>query len=175
MRSWISRILFFSGTLILILSLLSCQEDYSSELGTIDRSELNITREKSVTTGDILWEVQRVEETGPEIVGEFGTLESIQGRFIYIEFMVENQGQDIRQLLDLKVIDDKGRVYSICNEAYGYFTGAPSACTLENIVPDVQQTFSASFDIPQDSVDLILEVTDLKIPPEEKAYIDLGI
>jgi|GEM_PF-1504631 len=157
------------------LSLCACGEKSARHLGMIERSGLDIIREDNVILGDIHWQLLKVEEVGPEIVGEFGTLEAIQGRFIYIEFSLENSGQEIRQLFDLKVIDDKGRIYSICNEAYGYFTGAPSACVLQDIIPDMERTFSASFDIPLDSVDLILEVTDLKIPPREKAYIDLGL
>lgn len=168
-------VLTVSAFLILILS--GCQDNYSRdrEIGSVDRSSLNIVRKNEVTVGDIHWQLLKAELVGPIISNEFGaSLESLEGRFIFIEFSVENVGEDIRQLLDLKVIDDKGRVYSICNEAYGYFA-APAACTLQDIFPETKQTFNASFDVPVDSVDLILEITDLKIPPQERVYIDLGL
>ncbi len=99
--------------IILIMSLFACQNTYDRELGKIDRSQLNIIRGNEVTAGDIHWQLLDAEEVGPEFVGELGTLEAIQGKFIYIEFTVENLGQDIKQILDLKVIDSKGRIYSI--------------------------------------------------------------
>jgi len=83
-------------------------------------------------------------------------------------------GDDTRQLFDIKVVDDNGEYYSVCTEAYGYFT-APAVCTVQDILVDVRQEYDASFDVPLDSVDLILEVTDLRIPPGEKKYIDLGL
>jgi hypothetical protein len=32
-----------------------------------------------------------------------------------------------------------------------------------------------SHDVPANAEDLLLEVTDLNVPPKEKRYIDLGI
>ena len=72
------------------------------------------------------------------------------------------------------MIDSKGREFSICATAYGYL-GTDDACLLVDVYPLAKQTFFASFDVPLDSVDLILEVSDLESPSGEKAYIDLGI
>lgn len=46
---------------------------------------------------------------------------------------------------------------------------------IQEIFPDTTRTFTASYDVPTDSKRMMLEVKDLKIPPEEKAYINLGI
>jgi hypothetical protein len=175
MMKKIFPILILFTAVFLAGSLFACQNNNDLELGTIDRSQLNIVRDDEVTVGNIHWKLLDVEEIGPQIVGEYGTLQSVEGRFIYIEFMLENAGQDILQLYDLKVIDSKGRIYSICNEAYGYLSPGPPACVLQEIYPDIERTFNASFDIPLDSVDLILEFTDLKVPPRERVYIDMGL
>jgi len=115
MMKKIFPILILFTAVFLAGSLFACQNNNDLELGTIDRSQLNIVRDDEVTVGNIHWKLLDVEEIGPQIVGEYGTLQSVEGRFIYIEFMLENAGQDILQLYDLKVIDSKGRIYSICS------------------------------------------------------------
>lgn len=141
-----------------------------------ERSKISISRDREVKVGDIIWKVENIEYIGPQIPNDYGDgfLESRFGRFIGIEFNVENTGQEIKTIIDLKVIDSRGREFPICVEAYGYI-GAGKACLLVDIFPETNQTFFASFDVPLDSVDLILEVSGLEIPPEEKAYIDLGL
>ena len=134
------------------------------------------TEFKELKVGDIIWKVENVEYLGPQILSNSGDgfLESKFGRFIGIEFSAENTGQDIRTIIDLKVIDSQGREFPICAAAYGYL-GIGSACLLVDIYPESRQTFFASFDVPLDSVDLILEVSGLGSLPVETAYIDLGI
>ncbi len=165
-------------TLIIIIlstSVIACNNT-GLEQKLFDRSKISRSSiDKEVTVGDIIWKVENAEYLGSQIPSDTGySLESVYGRFIGIEFNVENIGQDIRTIIDLKVIDSRGREFPICAAAYGYL-GTDEACLLVDIYPEVKQTFFASFDVPLDSVDLILEVSDLGFPPGEKAYIDLGI
>ncbi len=148
----------------------------SLEQKPFDRSIISTSSiDKEVTVGDIVWRVDNSEYLGSQIPSDTGDiLEATYGRFIGVEFNVENIGQDIRTIIDLKVIDGKGREFPICAAAYG-FLGIGEACLLVDVYPDTNQTFFASFDVPLDSVDLILEVSDLGTPPADKAYIDLGI
>jgi len=133
----------------------------SRELGDIDRSEK--------------WELLEAENLGPNLESQYGTsFQAREGKLIYISFAVTNMGEEVRQIFDVKVVDDKGDYYSVCTEAYGYFT-APSVCTVQDVIPDIRQEFNASFDVPLASVDLLLEVTDLRVPADEKVYIDLGL
>lgn len=163
--------------LVFIFSLFSCQISYDRSLGQVERSEVEIIYDdKEVKAGDIRWELLEAEDLGPIIGDELGaTLQPLEGKFIYISFLVENTGEDVRQIFDLKVIDDKGRIYSICTEAYGYIFTAPEVCIVQDAPPGVERNFDAVFDVPVDSENLVLEVTDLNIPPKEKKYIDLGI
>ncbi len=156
-----------------LLSLAGCNT--SRGLGDIDRSEAEIVFEDTVTVGDIKWELLEAENLGPNLESQYGTsFQSREGKLIYISFAVTNMGEEIRQIFDVKVVDDKGDYYSVCTEAYGYFT-APAVCTVQDAIPDVRQEFNASFDIPIESVDLLLEVTDLRVPADEKVYIDIGL
>lgn len=156
-----------------LISLAGC--NVSRDLGDVDRSEIEVVFEEETTVGDIKWELLEAEDLGPNLESEYGnTFQSREGKLIYISFAVTNMGEETRQIFDMKVVDDKGDYYSVCTEAYGYFT-APAVCTVQDVLPDVRQEFNASFDVPIDSVDLVLEVTDLRIPAGEKKYIDLGI
>ena len=91
-----------------------------------------------------------------------------------IDFQVTNNTDETRILYDLNLIDNEGRVFNVCVQAYGFYSDK-KACTLQEIVPEVVNTFAAPFDVAPDSEGLVLEVTDLKRPPEYKEYIDLGI
>jgi hypothetical protein len=161
--------------IILSISVIACKTT-SLEQKPFDRFKISSSsKDKEVTVGDIVWEINNVEYLGSQIPSDTGDiLEATYGRFIGVEFNVENKGQDIRTIIDLKVIDSKGREFPICAAAYG-FLGTDTACLLVDVYPNIKQTFFASFDVPLDSVDLILEVSDLNSPSGEKAYIDLGI
>jgi len=150
-----------------------CRQD--GTMGDIDRSQVEVIFDDSVMVDEIRWELMEAEDLGPSITNDYGaSFQAREGKLIYISFAVENMGEEIRQIFDMKVVDDKGNYYSVCNEAYGYFS-APAVCTVQDIIPGVRREFNASFDVPLDSVDLLLEVTDLRIPAGEKKYIDLGI
>jgi hypothetical protein len=170
-------IIIFIALMIIILSIsVGACKPAGLEQRLFDRSEISRTSvDAEVTVGDITWKVENAEYLGSQIPSDTGfALESVYGRFIGVDFSVENTGDDILTLIDLKVIDSNGREFPICAAAYGYI-GVEEACLLVEVFPNIKQTFFASFDVPVDSVDLILEVSDLNAPPEEKAYIDLGL
>jgi len=160
----------------LIVSASACNNTISHG-NLFDRSKITVQQVKQVKTGDIDWNLLSVEDLGTQISSDLGAVyPATTGKFIFISFSVENVGTDSRTLYDLRVIDDKGRIYSICNQAYGYLGSDYSACSLVDILPKVKaQNFSATFDVDLDSKGLILEFTDLLIPSKDMAYIDLSI
>ncbi len=129
-----------------------------------------------VATGDIVWEVLEVEDLGVQLTHERfpGILEAEAGRFIGITFFVQNTGDDPKVIFDLTAIDDTGRTYSICLAAFAFFNNQ-DACVLQEIIPGIENTFNAVFDVEVDADRLLLKITDLEIPAGEAAYIDLGI
>ena len=173
----INVILFIVALIIIFsISVTGCNTT-NLEQKTFDRTKIStLSKDKEEKVGDIIWKVEKVEYLGSEIPATTGSgaLETRFGRFLGVEFNAEKVGQDIRTIIDLKVIDSRGREFPICAAVYGYI-GTSEACLLVDVFPEVKQTFFASFDVPVDSVDLILEVSDLGSPPEEKAYIDLGL
>jgi len=132
--------------------------------------------ETDVFTGDVVWRVLDVSDEGESIVSADNyAFDAKRGKFIIIEFSVLNNSEDTKILYDLNVIDNKGRVFTLCLPAYGYIS-VERACAVTEIIPDNEYSFDAPFDVSPDSEGLILEVTDLsRTGTKEKAYIDLGI
>ena len=131
--------------------------------------------ETKVSAGNITWEIQNVDDQGTTIVStENLSYRAVRGKFIIIDFKLFNNSDENKILYDLNVIDNKGRIFTVCLPAYAYMTDV-DACAITDIAPGIEYTFNAPFDVSPDSEGLVLEITDLKNPPEEKAYIDLGI
>jgi hypothetical protein len=160
---------------VLSISFISCQSGVIKQ-DPFDRSKITkLPVDENVTVGDITWDIIDVEYLGSEIPSTQGLiLEPTYGRFVAVDFTVENAGNEVRTIINLIVIDSQGREFPICAEAYGYL-GTDDACLLVDVAPGTTQNFYATFDVPLDSVDLLLEVSDLGAPPDEKAYIDLGL
>ena len=160
---------------VLSVSFISCKAGVIKQ-DPFERSGITtLPVDENVTVGDITWDIIDVEYLGSEIPSTQGLiLEPTYGRFVAIDFTVENAGEEVRTIINLIVIDSQGREFPICAEAYGYL-GTDDACLLVDVAPGTTQNFYATFDVPLDSVDLLLEVSDLGAPPDEKAYIDLGL
>ncbi|MGM0365005.1 MAG: hypothetical protein ACQEP5_00545 [Actinomycetota bacterium] len=177
-------ILLSFTALLVILTLAGCTTPQAepaetagqpgSETDISDLDTLPVGQE--ITTGDIVWEIREVEDLGNQLTyeGITGSLEAEEGKFIAITFYIHNTGDDGKVIFDLTAIDDKGRSYSICLAAFAYFS-PEEACVLQEIIPGVENTYSATFDVATDVNRLVLQVTDLEIPPQEVAYIDLDI
>jgi len=178
MKKTLVLILIVVLIIFMVIPVIGCQTTIS-EGNLFDRSKITIQELKQIRTGDIIWSLLSVEDLGTEITNDLGAVyPATTGKFVFISFSAENVGTDFRTLYDLRVIDDQGRIYSICNQAYAYNIGGPvySACSLVDILPKVKpQNFSATFDVDMDSKGLILELTDLLIPSKDVAYMDLGL
>lgn len=148
----------------------------TTPIEVIDVSDIEpVAKDEEVTVGDITWKILKVEDIGTQLDYESGyTYYARIGRFVSMEFEVTNNSDESVVLYDLNVVDDEGRVFSICLPAYGYFTSA-EACAVRELIPDNKYKFVAPFDVSKDSEGLMLEASDLGNPPAEKTYIDLGI
>lgn len=150
------------------------QED---EKGMLDRSKITVSdKGDAVQAGEVTWTLIESEYLGSLIVNDedSGSLETESGRFLSLRFKVINNSDEPRSIIDVKIIDSNGEEYPICIDAYGYIA-VEEACVLEELLPGIERTFTATYDVPLDAVDLLMEVTDLKYPPEDMAYIDLGL
>jgi len=161
-----------------VLFAVGCSNAATDSAGNIDFSNTETSNVgEEVVAGDVVWKVTKVENLGDKIQSEgVYTLASEEGNFINIDFEVSNTGTETKQIFDLKVIDDQGRAFTICIEAYGVLGPYTNdACTLATINPGENRTFNTTFDTVADFDMLVLEVTDLKLPAGVTKYIDLGL
>ncbi len=143
----------------------------------IDISEIDtVPVGQEVTTGNIVWNITEVEDLGDQLTyqGFPGFLEAVEGKFIRVAFFIQNTGTEPKVFFDLRAIDDRGRVYSICLEGFSFFS-PEEACVLQEMIPGAGNEYAAIFDVATDVNQLVLQVTDLNLPPQEVAYIDLGL
>jgi hypothetical protein len=149
-----------------------------TEVEPIGRMDLEgievISMDEPVEAGGIVWQILSVEDMGTAITSADLVYEARIGKIIVMDFNVLNNTEEPRILFDLNIIDDRGRVFSICLPAVAIL-GTQEACALQDIIPGVEYNFYAPFDVAPDSEGLIIEVTDLQTPAQDKVYIDLGI
>ena len=161
---------------ILVLAFSGCANtETPEEFIDISKIQSQSTGE-DVRAGDIVWNVVEVQDLGVRLESETSIdyLEAEEGKFIGIVFTAENTGIDSKYIFDLNVVDNKGRKFPICLPGFAFFTSA-DACALEELIPGIERRLAASFDVALDSEGLLLEVTDLNTPSNEKMYIDLGL
>ncbi len=171
-------VLIWLTALIAVFAVTGCAREPAEPLQA-ERDLSDIDTEsvgQEVITGDIVWEITEVEDLGNLLTyeGAAGYLEPELGKFVGITFSIQNTGNDPKVIYDLTAIDERGRSYSICLAAIAFFS-PEQACVLQDILPGVENTYSATFDVEVDVNRLVLQVTDLEMPPREVAYIDLGI
>ena len=176
MKKLIFFVLIVFVGIVFIAALSGCEKtEITEELIDISKIQPQVIGEE-VRAGDIIWNITEVQDLGVRLESETGIdyLDAEEGKFIGIRFTVENVGSNSKYIYDLNVIDNKGRKFLICLPGFAFFYPA-EACALEEVVPGLERKFSASFDIALDSEGLLLEVTDLSVPSNEKKYIDLGL
>ncbi|GAI99708.1 unnamed protein product, partial [marine sediment metagenome] len=59
------------------------------------------------------------------------------------------------------------------DESFGYIEEEEELFLLENINPGMERTYTVVYEVPKDSKDFILEITNLEWA-SDKAYISLG-
>lgn len=80
------------------------------------------------------------------------TLVYYNGRFIKVEFTIENISDAIKSITNLKVIVSKGRVFPICAESYPYIPDVV-VCLFVEIYSGETNNFVAYFDTTLDPID----------------------
>ncbi len=122
----------------------------------INRSTITpVPRSEVVMAGNVKWNILNVEEVGPVLREDNtgATLET-RGKFVNIRFEVVNLSEDKKYIFDLRMVDERGRTYPICAEAYAYLGLFEEACSVADLKPDVKRTFTTSHDVPKNAEDL---------------------
>ena len=179
------KYIIISGFAIIIIALflIGCQPSAAPpatpeqpvldiDITEVERHEVS----EEVETGDVIWKVREVENLGAEPLhlAVPGQIDPEVGMFIRIDFSVQTTAEEPKMIYDLRIIDEQGRIYNITVEGFA-FIGVEDAFVLQELEPNLEYEYSAIFDVNIGVDRLVLEVTDLDMPPEEWAFIDLGI
>jgi len=131
--------------------------------------------ESIIINNEVNWKILSAEDLG-------GTLEAIDrwsddktttGKFIKVRFTVKNVGKEMKTITDLRLFDNEDREFTIYSESFGYIEDEEELFLLDNINPGLERTYTVVYEVPADSKDFILEITNLEFM-SDKAYISLG-
>lgn len=131
---------------------------------------------ESITINDeVNWKILSAEDLGDTLkaIDEWSDDKTTTGKFIKVRFTVKNVGKEMKTLTDLRLFDDEDREFVTYDESFGYIEEEEELFLLENINPGMEETCTVIYEVPLDSKDFILEVTNLEWI-SDKAYIRLG-
>ena len=143
------------------------------EIGT---KEKPYSINKSITiNNEVNWKILSAEDLGDtlEAIDRWSDDKTTTGKFIKVRFTVKNVGKKMKTLTDLKLFDNEDREFVTYDESFGYIEEEEELFLLENINPGMEKTCTVVYEVPKDSKDFILEITNLEWT-SDKAYISLG-
>lgn len=127
----------------------------------------------TVSFEDSKWEVLNARSLGTTLSGgEFTEPKKTSGRFVYVRFRVTNVGTREKSILRTpKLQDSQGRSFNQL-ESFSlamYLPDGEEEMTLEQLPASVPKTFSAIYEVAQDSADLSFLTRPLGFGSTEKA------
>ncbi len=131
---------------------------------------------ESITiNNEVNWKILSAKDLGDtlEAIDEWSDDKTTTGKFIKVRFTVKNVGKEMKTLTDLKLFDNEDREFVTYDESFGYIEEEEELFLLENINPGMEKTCTVIYEVPKDSKDFILEITNLEWT-SDKAYISLG-
>lgn len=131
---------------------------------------------ESITiNNEVNWKILSAKDLGGilEAIDRWSDDKTTTGKFIKVRFTVKNIGKEMKTLTDLRLFDDEEREFVTYDESFGYIEEEEELFLLENINPGMEKTCTVIYEVPKDSKDFILEITNLEWA-SDKAYISLG-
>ncbi|MFT5196261.1 MAG: hypothetical protein ACI85U_003292 [Candidatus Promineifilaceae bacterium] len=141
---------------------LTTADSTNPTLGIEDVEEVGIR--EAIRIGDVIWEVISVEDLGSIIKSDNQFIDDLEtkGKFLRVNFTIENISNDELILSGTSVTDDKGREYEDTSDAWSILSESVECSFLEPIRPYISQNCMFIFEIAADSANLKMIVTDLE-------------
>jgi len=131
---------------------------------------------ESITiNNEVNWKILSAKDLGDtlEAIDRWSDDKTTTGKFIKVRFTVKNVGKEMKTITDLRLFDNEDREFTIYSESFGYIEDEEELFLLDNINPGLERTYTVVYEVPADSKDFILEITNLEFM-SDKAYISLG-
>ena len=157
------------------------KEKIIEEVKTKEEAEIG-SKENPYSTGESItinnevnWKILSAKDLGDilEAIDRWSDNKTTTGKFIKVRFTVKNVGKEMKTITDLRLFDNEDREFTIYSESFGYIEDEEELFLLDNINPGLERTYTVVYEVPADSKDFILEITNLEFM-SDKAYISLG-
>ncbi|MCH7526436.1 MAG: DUF4352 domain-containing protein [Planctomycetes bacterium] len=127
----------------------------------------------SLVIDGIRWKVIAARDLGSVLRSRLVKPQKTPGRFIFVEFEVENLRKDPATFFERDLYDKNGRRYNTISDAMWYFD-RNTVFILENINPNVPLRFVQVYEVPKDASDLFATVSNLRILGRQVGAISIG-
>ena len=152
--------------------------DSSSTTGINEETKIYKTGD-DVTVENVRWQLIEAKDLGNVLKSDNQYTEDKKAagnsKFVEITMEVENLDTDMASVSDLKIVDSKGREFISASDVFQWIPDDKQMFILSNLNPNVPEQFIDIYEVPEDATGLKVEVGDLNLFGNEKAYIDLGI
>ncbi len=144
----------------------------TKEAKSTDKGIKTYGMNEDAVVGDVRWNVSKAY-TSKTLQG-FMETKTAGGQYVVVNVTVENLGKEMKSVSDLKVVDSQGREFTASSDMFKNL-GAEQMYILDNINPNVPQTFAAVYEVPEGAEGLKLMVGDLSLLGSDEALIDLEL
>lgn len=117
--------------------------------------------------------VLKVSNLGQKISQPYLGPITTQGKFIRIDFEVENTGKEAEYMGTMEIIDSESRVFSESDKKFTILS--TEANFLDKFNPNVKTKYSTVFDVAVDAKKLTLKVGGFGLFNSNSTMIDLGV
>lgn len=130
-----------------------------------------------VIVGEVRWRITAVEDLGKTLKGInlFAQDKTTPGRFIRVEFEVENLSAETKTFSGVNLVDSRGRSFVAMKDAFWYISNEKQCMGFEQLNPGVPRLCETIFEVAADSEGLQAHVGDLELFGSDEALIDLGL
>jgi hypothetical protein len=147
---------------------------------TLSQPSASYALNQPVTVGsNATWTVLAAKSLGsslPATMSRSGTARTTTGKFVQVEFTLENKGDKIYNTLSASatIVDSKNREFKPMD---GYWDYVPQAQDFNNIdlKPTLPKSFAVIYDVPADATGLSLKVSEFAVFSPRTALINLGL
>lgn len=154
----------------------------SSITGQSSPNESSVSSQAAIKTnkiGDLVTvdsfqiKVLSVENLGSTVNQKYLGPIKTEGKFIKVNFEVENIKNESRYLGSMQIVDDKGRKFDESDKKFSIL--GDTATFLEKLNPNVKAKYSTVFDVSSDAKALKFKVDGAGIFNIDSVLIELGI
>ena len=130
-----------------------------------------------IIVGDVRWQALAVEDLGDTLVSDNMFTEDMTtpGRFIRLQFEIENLSSATKTFSTINLVDNRGRSYDTLTEGIWFVPQSEQCMGFDQLNPGVPKLCSVIFEVPTDAEGLQAQVGDLEILGGDEALINLGL